>query len=308
MNELDYYINNLRENLDSNNETKLIMQIYIDLGLRFVFDEDFFFGGTKKKKELYFSSPSTYYLDKFFKSGKITCISSSYILNYILNKLNINSRVVTDTKDFRRYKHVYNVIKEKNGKTYSIDLQDDIMNIRTHSRTWSFGLSLDGNSYVIDLNTQKNIHKSIGYVNDTNNYSDDYIYVLKNYLSYYNDFNSKINFILENIDIKKNDINYFERRWMHEKMLRSLFDEKELISKLHTLELFKKNEIKREYINAFYVKNKNNIDIYIYDTNNYKYNKYLLEDYVRYASGNNIESRGNIPGYRTVRNKVLVKR
>ena len=259
MNELDYYISKLKHRLCSANETKLIMQIYIDLGLRLVFDEDFFFGGTKKKKELYFSPHSIYYLDKFFESGKITCISSSYILNYILNKLNINSRVVTDTKDFRRYKHVYNVIKEKNGKTYSIDLQDDIMNIRTHSRTWSFGLSLDGNSYVIDLNTQKNIHKSIGYVNDTNNYSDDYIYVLKNYLSYYNDFNSKINFILENIDIKKNDINYFERRWMHEKMLRSLFDEKELISKLHTLELFKRNETKREYINAFYV---NIISIY----------------------------------------------
>ena len=308
MYEIDKYINNVNDKLDKSNETKLIMQIYIDLGLRFKFDEEFFFGGTKKKKELYFAPHNISYLDNFFKLGKVTCISSAYILDYILKRLGVDSKVVADTKDFRRYKHVYNVIKEKNGKTYSIDLQDDIMNIRTHSRTWSFGLSLDGNSYVIDLNTQKNIHKSIGYVNDTNNYSDDYIYVLKNYLSYYNDFNSKINFILENIDIKKNDINYFERRWMHEKMLRSLFDEKELISKLHTLELFKRNETKREYINAFYVKNKNNIDIYIYDTDNYKYNKYSLSEYVIYANTNNIESRMNIPGYRTARNKILVKR
>lgn len=307
MYEIDKYIKNINDKLDKSNETKLIMQIYIDLGLRFKFDEDFFFGGTKKKKELYFAPHNVSYLDNFFKSGKVTCISSAYILDYILKKFGIDSKVVADTKDFRRYKHIYNVINEKSGKTYSIDLQDDIMNIRTHSITWSFGLSLDGNSYVVDLNSQKRIHKSIGYISDSNNYSDDYIYVLKNYLSYFNDLNSKIDFILENIDINKNDISYFERRWMHEKILRLLLSYKEL-SLVHSLELFKRNEIGREYINAFYVKNKNNIDIYMYDIDNYKYNKYTIEDYVIYANTNNIESRMNIPGYRTVRNKILVKR
>ena len=304
MYEIDKYINYIKNKLDKSNETKLIMQIYIDLGLRFTFDEDFFFGGTKKKKELYFAPHNISYLDNLFKSGKVTCVSSAYILDYVLKKFEIDSRVVADTKDFRRYKHIYNVIKEKSGKTYSIDLQDDIMNVRTHSRTWSFGLSLAGDSYVVDLNTQKEIHKSIGYISN-NNYSDDYMYVLKNYLSYFNDFNNKIDFILENIDIEKHDINYFERRWMHEKILRELLSYKEL-SLVHSLELFKKNDINREYINAFYVKNKNNIDIYIYDID--KYNKYTLDDYVIYAADNNIESRMSIPGYRTVRNKVLVKR
>ena len=307
MYEIDKYINNVNDKLDKSNETKLIMQIYIDLGLRLTFDEDFFFGGTKRKKELYFSPHNISYLDNFFKSGKVTCVSSSYILDYILKKFGIDSRVVADTKDFRRYKHVYNVIKEKSGKTYSIDLQDDIMNIRTHSRTWSFGLSLDGNSYVVALNHQKEIHKSIGYISNTNNYSDDYIYVLKNYLSYFSDFNSKIYFILENIDYEKYDINYFERRWMHEKILRELLSYKEL-SLVHSLELFKRSDNKKEYINAFYIKNKNNIDIYVYEIDHYKYNKYTIEDYVIYANTNNIESRMNIPGYRTVRNKVLVKR
>ena len=307
MYEIDKYINYIKNKIDKSNETKLIMQVYIDLGLRLTFDEDFFFGGTKKKKELYFAPHNISYLDNFFKSGKVTCVSSAYILDYVLKKFEIDSRVVADTKDFRRYKHVYNVIKEKSGKTYSIDLQDDIMNVRTHSRTWSFGLSLAGDSYVVDLNHQKEIHKSIGYISNTNNYSDDYMYLLKDYLSYFSDFNNKIDFILENIDIEKHDINYFERRWMHEKILRELLSYKEL-SLVHSLELFKKNDINREYINAFYVKNKNNIDIYIYDIDNYKYNKYTLDDYVIYAADNNIESRMSIPGYRTVRNKVLVKR
>ena len=307
MYEIDKYINDLNKIVNSSNGTELIMQIYIDLGLRLSFDEDFFFGGTKKKKELYFAPHNISYLDKFFKLGKVTCVSSAYILNYILKKFGIDSKVVADTKDFRRYKHVYNVIKEKSGKIYSIDLQDDIMNIRTHSRTWSFGLSLDGNSYVIDLNIQKEIHKSIGYINNANNYSDDYIYVIKNYLSCFNDFNSKIEFVLGNVDIKNNCINYFERRWLHEKILKDLFNYKELLL-IHSLELFKRNAIGREYINAFYIRNKNNIDIYIYDVDNYRYNKYSLEDYVMYADNNNIESRMNIPGYRTVRNKVLVKR
>ncbi len=307
MYEIDKYINYIKNKLDKSNETKFIMQIYIDLGLRFKFDEEFFFGGTKKRKELYFAPHNVSYLDNFFKSGKVTCVSTAYILDYILKKLGIDSKVVADTKDFRRYKHVYNVINEKSGKTYSIDLQDDIMNIRTHSRTCSFGLSLDGNSYVVDLNSQKGIHKSIGYISDSNNYSDDYIYVLKNYISYFNDLNSKIDFILDNIDINKNDMSYFDRRWMHEKILRELLSYKEL-SLVHSLELFKRNEIGREYINAFYVKNKNDVDIYVYDIEIYKYNKYSLRDYVIHADNNNIESRMNIPGYRTVRNKVLVKR
>ena len=308
MYEIDKYINYIKNKIDKSNETKLIMQVYIDLGLRLTFDEDFFFGGTKKKKDLYFAPHNISYLDNLFKSGKVTCVSSAYILDYILKKLEIDSRVVADTKDFRRYKHIYNVIKEKSGKTYSIDLQDDIMNVRTHSRTWSFGLSLAGDSYVVDLNHQKEIHKSIEYISNNNNYSDDYMYLLKDYLSYFSDFNNKIGFILENIDIAKHDINYFERRWMHERMIRYLFNEKELTTKLHSLELFKRSDNKKEYINAFYVKNKNNIDIYIYDIDNYKYNKYTLDDYVIYAADNNIESRMNIPGYRTARNKVLVKR
>ena len=307
MYEIDKYIKYINNKVDKSNETKLIMQIYIDLGKRLIFDEDFFFGGTKKKKELYFAPHNISYLDKYFKSGKVTCISSAYILNYILKKFDIDSRVVVDNKNFRRYKHVYNVIKDNCGKTYSIDLQDDIMNIRTHSRTWSFGFSLNGNNYIVDLNKQKSIHKSIGYISDTDSYSDDYIYVLKNYLSYYDDFYDKINSVLENIDMKNYDINYFERRWLHEKILRYLFDYNEL-SLIHSLELFRRNEEAREYINAFYVKNKNNIDIYIYDIENYKYNKYSLSEYVIYANINSIESRMNIPGYRTVINKVLVKR
>ena len=304
MYEIDKYINYIKNKLDKSNETKLIMQIYIDLGLRFKFDEDFFFGGTKKKKELYFAPHNISYLDNFFKSGKVTCVSSSYILDYILKRFGIDSRVVADTTNFRRYKHVYNVIKEKSGKTYSIDLQDDIMNIRTHSRTWSFGLSLAGDSYVVDLNHQKEIHKSIGYISNTNNYSDDYMYLLKDYLLYFNGFNSKIDFALENIDFEKYDISYFERRWMHEKIIRELLSYKEL-SLVHSLELFKRSDNKKEYINAFYVKNKNNIDIYVYDIENYKYNKYSLEDFAIYTNSNNIESRMSIPGYRTVRNKVL---
>ena len=307
MYEIDKYIDILRSKIDRKNETKLIMQVYIDLGLKMSFDEYFFFGGTKGKKKLYFAPHSISYLDNYFKSGKVTCISSAYILNYILNKLGIDNRVVVDNKDFRRYKHTYNVIKEVSGQEYSVDLQDDIMNIRTHSRTWSFGLSLNDNSYIVDLNKQKDIHKSIGYISNTNNYNDEYIYVLKSYLLFYDDFYNKINFILENIDIKKYDISYFERRWVHEKILRLLLNYKEL-SLIHTLELFRRIENKKEYINAFYVNNKNNIDIYVYDTNNYKYNKYSLEEYVIFANDNNIESRGNIPGYRTIRNKVLVKK
>ena len=300
---LDKYIDNIKKVL-SNDETKMIMQVYIDLGYILRFDEDFYFGGTKMKKKLYFANPNLSFMDNSFISGKITCKSSSYILNYVLKKLGVDIKVVEDNHTFKKYRHIYNVISEKSGRIYSVDLQDDIMNIRYKARTASFGISLDGKKYTVPLSEQKDIHKSIGYIDDC--YFDDYIYFLKSNLNMFNDYNSQIDFVLNNIDYKKININYFERRWMHEKILSSFFGEK-LSSILYPLELYKRKEKEKLYINAFYLKNKNDIDIYLYSIDDFKYIKYNLEEYTNYSINNNLESRISIPGYRTMKNKVLKK-
>lgn len=301
MNKVDEYIDNLRNNL-SDDETTMIMQVYVDLGLRLRYDEDFFFGGTLMKKKLYFANPNLDFINNSFLSGKITCKSSSHILKYVLNKLGVDVEVVIDNHTFKKYRHIYNVIHEKNGRVYKLDLQDDIANIKYKARTLGFGLSSDEKSYVVPLSEQKCIHKKIGYID--NCYYDDYIYFIKSNLDMFNDNYSKIDCVLNNIDYIKSDMNYFERRWFHARILNDLFG-LELSRYLHTLELYKKDDNEKHYINAFYLRNKNSIDIYMYSVDDYKYVKYSLEEYTNYSLENNIESRNNIPGYRTMRNKLL---
>lgn len=298
MNKLDQYIEYLKTFISSD-ETTMIMQVYIDLAKRLNFDSNFYFGGSKAKKELYFTAPSTNFLNNCFELGKITCKASSYILNYILKRLDVDIKVIEDNHTFKKYRHIYNIIKEKNGRLYSIDLQDDIMNIRHKAMTTSFGLSNDEKSYVVPLIEQKKIHKNIGYIN--NCYYDDYIYLIKSYISMFEDNKSKIDFVLNNIDLDKNNVSYFDRRWMHEKVIRLLFND----VNLYPLELYKKDNNNKEYINAFYLNVKNKVYIYIYSQTEYRYKIYSLEEYINYSIDNNIESRNNIPGFRSIKNKIL---
>lgn len=304
MNALDKYIDDIKNNL-SDDETTMIMQVYVDLGSKLRFDEDFYFGGSKMKKKLYFVNPNLDFINNSFSNGKITCKSSSYILNYVLKKLGVDIKVVEDHHTFKKYRHLYNVVTEKSGRVYSLDLQDDIMNIRYNARTISFGVSLDGKRYVVPLSLQKQIHKNIGYID--NCYYDDYLYTLKDALFMIDDYNSKVDFVLNNIDYGPVDVNYFERRWMHERIIHGLLNWN-LENCLHTLELYRKDDESKEYINAYYLRNKNNIDIYMYSIPDNKYIKYNLEEYTDYSLKNNIESRSSIPGYRTMKNKQLSRK
>ena len=68
MYEIDKYINYIKNKIDKSNETKLIMQVYIDLGLRLTFDEDFFFIETTQHKQSHFAPHTISYLSNFFTS------------------------------------------------------------------------------------------------------------------------------------------------------------------------------------------------------------------------------------------------
>lgn len=312
MSNLENYIQNLKEYFNKNpdfTETEKIMYVYIDLGKRFKFDQDFYFAGSKERKRIYEHSNFFDYLEESFEKNKIICKSSSKICEHILKSLGINCITLTDESDLRKYPHVYNIIIPKDGsESYSIDLQNDIENIEFHAFTRNFGLSImNGKSFVIPVKEQKRIHEKIGYVSEKNPYMDSYIYLFKQDLGMFETFNEKIDFVLQNIDPEKLDgINYWERRWKHEKFIEALFPAEELQNKLHTVEIYKKIGDKKKFYNAYFVMEKQKPIIYIYSEDDFKYNKISVEEFAKMEQekGFNCTQEQRIPGINKAKRKL----
>ena len=295
---LDIYIDSLKEKtkLMDLTEEELIMYIYIDLGSRLKYDDDFYLSTHRKQKYLYSHSTSIDDINHCFASGNINCRSVSYILYYILKQFNVNVKVVENKNDLREFHHVYNVIKpHDNSESYIVDLQDDMINIHFHSKTLSFGRKLDDSGYVTDLKRQKEIHQKIGYISKHNIYTDEYIDVLKTYSSMYQNFYDKFDFIISNIDpLVFENVNYWERRWKHERILRQIFNNYELSRKVHTIEFYKRNDKEKLFINGYYVHSSLGVLVYLYE--NGKYEKYPVREFAHKVITDKIEYRQNVEG------------
>ena len=318
-NELEEYVIKLQNFLENNKltEEEIVMMVYLDLGLKFKFDKDFFFGGSNKRREMY---TRAFYFDTLcdcFKTKQIMCKSVSYILRYILSSVGINIKVIEDEMDTRKYKHVLNLIKPSNGdEEYTIDLQEDIINIHYHAFTKDFGLSKDRKKYIISKEKQRLMHEKFGYISKNNPYVDEYLLLLKYHLSMLTTFKEKIDFVLLNIDpIEYPKVDYFERRWRHKKILEELFVSKDLPSdslfeKVRILELYKVNEDnEKKFINGFSLEH----DIYVYSLEDNLYHKYNIDEFARLMMKENILCNQNIIGLKGAlakinnKEKVLVK-
>ena len=68
-----------------------------------------------------------------------------------------------------------------------------------------------------------------GYINNDEYYSNDYLHLLKYDSSFIEDFNEKVRFILENIDVYDNpNMGYTDRQWHHKTSWFSFFTRKAL--------------------------------------------------------------------------------
>lgn len=322
MEELDKYIEKVKQkinNIEQQTKEKLkeeeiVMLVYIDLGNILSFDQDFYFGGTKKSKQIYLESSSDFYLDKIFKRKKIVCQSASKILEYILRNLKINIKTVTDYEDNKKFHHVCNIIYPKdNSEPYSIDLQDDIENIRYHTLTKSFGLSLDNQeNYVISRQRQKEIHEKIGYISRKNPYTEEYLYLLKYDMMQMDDIYEKLDHVLTHIEPYDNiEINYWEKRWKHEKILDELFPNRQLEKIIHRVECFKRNENnEKQFINCYYIQKKENIIVYYYEQQTNEYKKYNVYEFAQKIIEENIEltREQKIPKLNSILNQMKRKK
>ena len=134
MSNLKKYINKIKEYIDHHediSETEIIRYVYLDLGKKLSFNEEFLpFGNSRKKQNLYnYRSRNITDLEECMESKKAICKSISYILEYILKDIGIDIKTVVDPNDARNCPHTYNLITKKDGKEYVVDLQEDIYNI-----------------------------------------------------------------------------------------------------------------------------------------------------------------------------------
>ena len=190
------FIQSIKEKLPNNlSELEIAKYIYIQLGKQKAFDEKYFFGNSKTRKKIYkLAEQNKIDSEQASKNKKIICVSLSYLYRDILREFGINSVIAEEME------HKYPIIVLKNGKRIRADLQLDLYNIHTKSKTKYFGTKEKyGEELVEELRDEKNIEidKRIGYIKDENEYKDsfdkklEYVELYKYYKSVLNKIDNK---------------------------------------------------------------------------------------------------------------------
>ena len=172
-------------------------------------------------------------------------------------------------------------------------MQEDIENIQTYSFTPGFGASpYIGKPPVLKRFDIEKMDKKLGYIDDENYYSDDYMYLLKSDLDYFTNFEEKVDFVLENIDAHENkDIKYAERKWHHDKILKKLFSHKER-NKIKIIDCYKQIENERIYKNCIAIELHERTAIYMYSEDQNKYCKMSIYDFAREVQNGLVNMEG----------------
>lgn len=287
MSKLEEYVEKVKQYVQQHpdmSELEVIRYVYLDLGKRFSFNLDFMFGNSRTKKQIYRDSKTLYDLDESMETNTIICRSLAYILEYVLRELGTTIITVTSANDDKACPHVYSAINLKGGRRFSVDLQNDLPNIQSHSFTTFFGLEagFETGNRVIPRFEIEQMDRKLGYVSNENYYSDDYLYLIKSDIGYFESLPEKVKFVLENIDIHENrEMGYFERKRHHENMLAELFTQRELTD-IHVIDCYKEDGDKKDYKNCIAVdKKKDGIDIYMYSVDECRYKAVSLEQFLK---------------------------
>lgn len=283
---------------------ELIRYVYLDLGKRFSFNINYVpFGNQAKREKIYRRSRNEVTINETMETNIGICTTFAQILETILKEVGINIETIKAINDERRYAHVYNVIWPKTGKPYIIDLQEDLYNIQSHSFTRNFGLSLeDGKTQIISRFTQEQMDRKLGYIDDDHYYADDYLYLIKSAMSYFEDFGERVKFVLENIECYDNpNMSYIDLQWHHARVLEELFDEKEFNyfsnnRKIRMIDCYKDINGNRKYLNTIAVQTKHGMDIYIYDRKKCKYSRISFKNFAKAVKNGLVLYNCKLPG------------
>ena len=305
---LDEYIEYIKKYVEEHPtilEEEIVRYVYLDLGKKLSFDENFKpFGNSKKRQQIYKSSEYITVLNKCIETKKAICNSMAHILVHVLSKLGITILAITDPNDDRKTPHVSNLIIPKNGrKPYYIDLQEDLYRIQMHGFTPNFGLNAFSRFEI------ETMDRKFGYIDNENYYTDDYIYTLKADACLFENFNEKVKFILENIEVYENpNMSYPDRQWYHVRILEKFFNINEFDynssrGKIRILDCYKTINEQRKYYMVIVVDTKDEPDIYVYNEKESKYSKIEFKNFA-YAVKNGLTMLHNdkIKGLEKIKN------
>ena len=299
MSNLDDYVEYVKEKIrkiENVTETEIIRYVYLDLGKRFSFDKKYLFGNTATQRKIYAKSRDKKDLNLCMENNTAVCKSLAYICKYILERLGIDIQVECLDEYERDMPHVYNVITEKNGRRYIIDLQQDLENIQSNSRTDCFAVrAVRDREPVISRLELEEIDKKLGYINKENFYADEYLYVLKMYSDFISKLDEKLEFLLENIDIYQNEnMQYIERKWHHSFILNKILSEEEF-KKIQFIDCYKQTEDGRDYKNCIVYYSNNIPRIYLYSVKQNKYVHIGLEEFAKQVKNERSSMFKSIP-------------
>lgn len=304
---LDTFILEVKKYIEKHSdltERELIRYVYITLGLRLSFDEKFIpFGNTEARQNMYkYHSRLKKDLEECMKKNKAMCRSCSYILEYVLKHFDVDIKTVVDEDDTRKCPHVYNVIKEKNGTTYIVNLQEDLYNIQSHYFTKNFGIdSIKEMNQVISKMEQEQMDRKIAYIIDEY-YADEYLYLLRSVADSITNFGDKVQFILENIDVYPlENMGHTDTEWHHQDILEYFFDKDEFdyqksVGKIRMIDCYKDINGVRKYILCISVQNGSETDIYLYNRKKAKYCKLDISFFARTVKNGLVIHNCTVPG------------
>lgn len=195
MDELGIYIKYLKEIMPNNlDELSVARYVYIDLGRKMSFDPVYAFGNSKEKNSIYNSIKYTRdAMNEYLRTGVIICKSLAYLYEYILGFFDINVCTTEPITD----KHVHNIITLQNRKRYSVDLQLDLENIQSRSKTKFFAIDNEHIFSVLTTQELAEIDNQIGYIENKDDYTDDRLNIFKSSLEGMLEINEKVDFILK---------------------------------------------------------------------------------------------------------------
>jgi len=243
--------------------------VYITLGKKKSYDEEFWFANSKTRQKIFKSRHSTKIdFAKLIENNKVVCTSISKIYSVILKQIGIENYIERpDLSD----EHIY-VILTIEGKNFSADLQRDLGNIHSNKKTEHFGTKIDGNYDEINENELEKIDRKIGYLSVNQNYLDKDIFYLKSIVKKQKDLYSKVDVILKNASRYANfkSMGYIETVQYYKWILAECLDEKELKNIINSNCYREKGEDK-QYISCLSINGRDGYKRYIYSLRESKY-------------------------------------
>lgn len=308
MSKLTEYIEELKDKINSKgdmSEIDIIRYVYINLGQKMNFDLKYTFGNRDDRNRIYNKMVDDEELEHVFETHTIICKSLAYLLQRILKEFDVDVKVVKEEPVYgeKRSRHIFNTVTLKNGKTYNLDLEDDLQYIQFGAKTRNFGISVHDDEFDMvteeqlkDIDINKSDYIPEGY------YFEDMIWMLKLAIDRDNiGLDEKMEFVLENIEKYRDtkNVTYRERFNYHKRVLEELFTGVDA-RKIHLVDCYKNVNEEKVFQSLIFINMpRNQQKLYMYSVNDYKYEEISMEELAQMVK-NGLQTLEGVPGLRTL--------